>query len=94
MDNEKKQQLRQGILAEIEELYAYQGDFIIDAILDGISRAFIFEFMDGNGNLDDAEEEVTIKRKRLFAFSFEIYNRVKAVKHLKSAFDKCEQCRY
>lgn len=82
------QKEEQGILDEIKELYGNQGDFIVPKILESIHHAFIFEFMDGDGNMGDAEEEVTITRKRLFGFSGDIYATIDAVNHLMSVFNR------
>lgn len=82
------QKEEQGILDEIKELYGIQGDFIVPKILESIHHAFIFEFMDGDGNMGDAEEEVTITRKRLFGFSEDIYATIDAVNHLMSVFNR------
>lgn len=87
------QKEEQGILDEIKELYADQGDFIIDKILENIHHAFIFEFMDGDGNLGDADEEVTVTRKALYNFSEDLYAKINAAKHLKSIFDKFNRIR-
>lgn len=87
------QKEEQAIYDEIKELYANQGDFIVNEILKGIYHSFISAFMDGNGNLGDADEEVTITRKNLYDFSGDLYAKVDAVIHLKSAFDHFQQIR-
>ena len=49
--------------------------------------------MDGEGNLGNADEEVTITRKNLYDFSGDLYAKVDAVIHLKSAFDHFRRIR-
>lgn len=86
--------LKDEIFDEIKELNDMQGDFIVDKILDSIYLSFISEFMDDEGNLDNAEEEeVIITRKRLFDFSGDLYAKIDAAKHLKLIFDKFNRIR-
>lgn len=85
--------LKDEIFDGIKELNANQGDFIIDKILESIYLSFISEFMDEDGNLENAEEEVIITRKRLFDFSGDVYAKLDAAKHLKLIFDKFNRIR-
>lgn len=87
------QKEEQAVYNEIKELYAAQGDFIIKDILKSLQHSFIFEFMDGEGNLGDADEEVTITRKNLYDFSGDLYAKADAIIHLKSAFDHFSRIR-
>lgn len=87
------QKEEQAVFDDIKELYTEQGDFIVDAILKSIAPSFIDEFMGGNGNLEDANEEITITRKELYDFSGDLYNKVDAVIHLKSALDHFNRIR-
>ena len=85
--------LKDEIFDEITELNANQGDFIIAKILESILLSFISEFMDGDGNLGNAEEEVTVTRKSLYAFSGDLYAKIDAINHLKLIFDKFNRIR-
>ena len=87
------QKEEQAVYNEIKELYAAQGDFIIKDILKSLQHSFIFEFMDGEGNLGDADEEVTITRKNLYDFSGDLYAKADAIIRLKSAFDHFSRIR-
>lgn len=87
------QKEEQAVYDEIKELYANQGDFIVNEILKSIHHSFIFEFMDGEGNLGNADEEVTITRKNLYDFSGDLYEKVDAIIHLKSTFDHFRRIR-
>lgn len=85
------QKEEQNILNDIQELYANQGDFILSHILDNIYQSFIFEFMDGDGNLEDGEEEVVITREKLFLFSSDLYSKIDAIKHLNSIYGRFDR---
>lgn len=87
------QKEEQAVFDDIKELYTEQGDFIVGAILKSIAPSFIDEFMDGNGDLEDANEEITITRKKLYDFSGDLYAKVDAVIHLKSALDHFNRIR-
>ncbi|MDY7252039.1 hypothetical protein QHG78_02005 [Bacteroides sp. A1-P5] len=87
------QKEEQAVYDEIKELYANQGDLIVNEILKSIHHSFIFEFMDGDGNLGNGSEEVTITRKNLYDFSGDLYAKVDAVIHLKSALDHFNRIR-
>lgn len=85
------QKEEQNILNDIQELYANQGDFILSHILDNIYQSFIFEFMDGDGNMEDGEEEVVITRERLFLYSSDLYSKIDAIKHLNSIYGRFDR---
>lgn len=89
----KLEREERGILEEIKDLYFEQGDFIVDEIIKSIPSGFIDEFMEGDGNLGDADEEISITRKDLFKFSSDISTKVDAAIHLKSIFDRLQNAK-
>ncbi len=50
------QKEKQAVFDEIKGLYESQGDLMVIEILKSIYLSFIDRFMDGNGNLGDADE--------------------------------------
>lgn len=78
----------QRILGEIKELYDDQGDFIVSEILKSICPSFINEFMQGNGNRGNGDEEISFTRNQLFDFSVDLGAKIEAAIRLKSVFDR------
>ena len=66
------QKEKQAVFDEIKGLYESQGDLMVIEILKSIYLSFIDRFMDGNGNLGDADEEVSFTRRKLFDFAGDI----------------------
>lgn len=79
------QKEKQAVFDEIKGLYESQGDLMVIEILKSIYLSFIDRFMDGNGNLGDADEEVSFTRRKLFDFAGDIYAKIEAASYLKSA---------
>ncbi|WP_270288955.1 hypothetical protein [Bacteroides thetaiotaomicron] len=87
------QKEEQAILDGVKELYTEQGDFIVSEILKSIYPSFVTEFMQGDGNRGDADEELSISRGQLYDFSMDLCTKVDAAIHLKSAFDHFHRIR-
>ena len=87
------ERLEHAVYNEIKELYASQGDAIVDDILKSIYPSFVSELMEGDGDRGDADEEISITRGRLYDFAGDIYLKVEAAIHLKSAMERFHRIR-
>lgn len=87
------QKERQAVFDEIKGLYDMQGDIMVIEILKSVYLSFVDRFMDGDGNLGDADEEISLTRGELFGFAGDVYTKIEAASRLKSALDHFHRIR-
>lgn len=87
------QKEEQAVFESIKELYNNQGDFIVAEILKSIYPSFVIEFMEGDGNRGNADEELSISRGKLYDFALDLGVKIDAAIHLKSALERFHRIR-
>lgn len=87
------QKEEQAVFESIKELYNNQGDFIVAEILKSIYPSFVTEFMEGDGNRGNADEELSISRGKLYDFALDLGVKIDAAIHLKSALERFHRIR-
>lgn len=87
------QKEEQAVFEDIKKLYNEQGDFIVAEILKSIYPSFVTEFMEGDGNRGNADEELSISRGKLYDFAVDLGTKIDAAVHLKSALERFRHIR-